>query len=105
MYGLLKGLRIVEGAAFIAGPSCGLYFAQMGAEVVRFDAIGGGPDSKRWPLAANGASLYWEGLNKGARRDGNWRNNWRPPATGCSSRIIRWKDFCLTPSWRQNGPT
>lgn len=67
MYGLLKGLRIVEGAAFIAGPSCGLYFAQMGAEVVRFDAIGGGPDSKRWPLAANGASLYWEGLNKGKK--------------------------------------
>ena len=68
MYGLLKGLRVVEGAAFIAGPSCGLYFAQMGAEVVRFDAIGGGPDSRRWPLAQkNGASLYWEGLNKGKK--------------------------------------
>jgi len=67
MYGLLKGLRIVEGAAFIAGPSCGLYFAQMGAEVVRFDSIGGGPDAKRWPLAGNGASLYWEGLNKGKK--------------------------------------
>jgi 2-methylfumaryl-CoA isomerase len=67
MYGLLQGLRVVEGAAFIAGPSCGLYLAQMGAEVVRFDAIGGGPDAKRWPLAANGTSLYWEGLNKGKK--------------------------------------
>jgi len=67
MYDLLRGLRIVEGAAFIAGPSCGLYFAQMGAEVVRFDAIGGGPDAKRWPLAENGASFYWEGLNKGKK--------------------------------------
>jgi 2-methylfumaryl-CoA isomerase len=67
MYGLLNGLRIVEGAAFIAGPSCGLYLAQFGAEVVRFDQIGGGPDSKRWPLAENGASQYWEGLNKGKK--------------------------------------
>jgi 2-methylfumaryl-CoA isomerase len=67
MYDLLKGLRVVEGAAFIAGPSCGLYLAQMGAEVIRFDQIGGGPDAGRWPLAPNGASLYWEGLNKGKK--------------------------------------
>jgi 2-methylfumaryl-CoA isomerase len=64
MYDLLKGLRVIEGAAFIAGPTCGLYLAQLGAEVIRFDNIGGGPDFRRWPLAANGASLYWEGLNK-----------------------------------------
>lgn len=67
MYGLLRGLRVVEGASFIAGPSCGLHLAQMGADVIRFDQIGGGPDFKRWPLAPNGTSLYWEGLNKGKR--------------------------------------
>jgi 2-methylfumaryl-CoA isomerase len=67
MYGLLKGLRVVEGAAFIAGPSCGLHLAQFGAEVLRFDNIGGGPDFGRWPLAADGSSLYWEGLNKGKK--------------------------------------
>ncbi|WP_327754068.1 CoA transferase [Sphingobium sp. SJ10-10] len=67
MYELLKGLRVVEGAAFIAGPSCGLHLAQMGAEVIRFDAIGGGPDYRRWPVAPNGDSLYWEGLNKGKK--------------------------------------
>jgi 2-methylfumaryl-CoA isomerase len=65
MYGLLKGLTIIEGAAFIAGPSCGLHLAQMGARVIRFDQIGGGPDSARWPIGPNGQSLYWEGLNKG----------------------------------------
>ncbi|WP_176595838.1 MULTISPECIES: CoA transferase [Sphingobium] len=67
MYELLKGLRVVEGAAFIAGPSCGLHLAQMGAEVIRFDAIGGGPDYRRWPVAPSGDSLYWEGLNKGKK--------------------------------------
>jgi len=64
MYDLLKGLRVVEGSAFIAGPTCGLYLAQLGAEVIRFDNIGGGPDFRRWPLAPGGGSLYWEGLNK-----------------------------------------
>lgn len=67
MYDLLKGLRVVEGSAFVAAPTCGLYLAQMGAEVIRFDNIGGGPDYRRWPLADNGASLYWEGLNKGKK--------------------------------------
>ena len=67
MYDLLKGLRVVEGSAFVAAPTCGLYMAQMGAEVIRFDNIGGGPDYRRWPLADNGASLYWEGLNKGKK--------------------------------------
>jgi 2-methylfumaryl-CoA isomerase len=41
--------------------------AQLGADVIRVDPIGGGPDSDRWPLAPNGKSLYWAGLNKGKR--------------------------------------
>lgn len=65
MYDLLSGLRVVEASAFVAGPSCGLHLAQLGAEVIRIDQIGGGPDFRRWPLdPESGASLYWEGLNK-----------------------------------------
>ena len=67
MYDLMKGLTVVEAAAFIAGPTCGLYLGQFGAEVIRIDQIGGGPDFRRWPLAPSGASLYWEGLNKGKK--------------------------------------
>jgi 2-methylfumaryl-CoA isomerase len=67
MYNLLSGMRIVEGASFIAAPLCGLTFVQLGADVIRFDPIGGGPDFRRWPLAPSGTSFYWEGLNKGKR--------------------------------------
>ena len=67
MYQLLSGLRVVEAAAFVAGPTGGLYLAQMGAEVIRIDQIGGGPDYRRWPLTNAGDSLYWEGLNKAKR--------------------------------------
>jgi len=68
MYDLLSGLTVVEAAAFVAGPTGGLYMAQMGATVIRIDPIGGGPDYRRWPLApGQNDSLYWEGLNKGKR--------------------------------------
>jgi len=67
MYSHLQGLRVVEGSSFVAAPSCGLYLAQLGAEVIRFDQIGGGPDFRRWPKAESGASFYWEGLNKGKK--------------------------------------
>ncbi|MDH7640137.1 CoA transferase [Sphingomonas oryzagri] len=67
MYDLLKPLRIVEASSFVASPSAGLYLAQMGAEVIRVDQIGGGPDFNRWPKSDAGASLYWEGLNKGKK--------------------------------------
>ena len=68
MYSLLQGMRVVEAASFIAAPSCALHLAQMGAEVVRIDQTGGGPDFGRWPLSpGDGRSLYWEGLNKGKK--------------------------------------
>jgi 2-methylfumaryl-CoA isomerase len=64
---LLDDLRIVEISAFIAAPLGGMTMAQMGAEVIRIDPIGGGLDFARWPVAKNGASLYWAGLNKAKR--------------------------------------
>jgi 2-methylfumaryl-CoA isomerase len=64
---ILAGLRIVEGSAFVAAPLCGLTLAQLGADVIRFDQVGGGPDYTRWPLAADGQSLLWAGLNKNKR--------------------------------------
>ena len=67
MYQLLTGLRIVECASFIAAPSCALHMQQFGAEVIRIDPVGGGPDFRRWPLSPEGRSFYWEGLNKGKR--------------------------------------
>jgi 2-methylfumaryl-CoA isomerase len=65
--GLLSGVRVIEGSAFVAAPSGGMTLAQLGADVIRFDQIGGGLDYKRWPLTADGTSIYWAGLNKGKR--------------------------------------
>jgi 2-methylfumaryl-CoA isomerase len=67
MTGILAGLRIVEGSAFIAAPLGGMTLAQLGADVIRFDDINGGLDSDRWPITKDGRSIYWAGLNKGKR--------------------------------------
>ena len=67
MNAILEGLRIVEGAAFVAAPLCGMTLAQQGADVIRFDPLEGGLDARRWPVTARGKSLYWAGLNKGKR--------------------------------------
>jgi 2-methylfumaryl-CoA isomerase len=65
--GILSGLRVVEGSAFVAAPLGGMTLAQLGADVIRFDQLGGGLDYTRWPLAESGQSLFWAGLNKGKR--------------------------------------
>jgi len=67
MNGILAGMRVVEGSAFVAAPLGGMTLAQLGADVIRFDPIGGGLDRTRWPVTDEGESLFWAGLNKGKR--------------------------------------
>lgn len=64
---VLAGLRVIEFSAFVAAPLGGLSLAQLGAEVIRVDPPGGNIDIGRWPLNAEGRSLYWASLNRGKR--------------------------------------
>jgi 2-methylfumaryl-CoA isomerase len=63
----LSDLTVVEVSSFVAAPLCGMTLSQLGAQVIRIDPIGGASDVQRWPLAADGTSIYWTGLNKGKR--------------------------------------
>ncbi|MGV3760564.1 MAG: CoA transferase [Actinomycetota bacterium] len=63
----LRGVQVIEGSAFVAAPLGGMTLAQMGADVIRVDAIGGGLDYHRWPVNEAGNSFFWAGLNKGKR--------------------------------------
>ena len=67
MQPILTGMRIIEGSAFIAAPMCGMTLAQLGADVIRFDQIGGGIDYRRWPVTDKNNSIYWAEMNKGKR--------------------------------------
>ncbi len=63
----LAGVRVVEISSFVAVPLAGMTLAQLGAEVLRVDPVGGAADYHRWPLTEAGDSIYWAGLNKGKR--------------------------------------
>ena len=59
MSGILSGVRVVEGSAFVAAPLAGMTLAQLGADVIRFDQIGGGLDYRlvkgiAWRLQGDG---------------------------------------------------
>jgi len=63
----LAGLRVVEISAFVAAPLAGMTLAQLGADVIRIDPLGGNIDIHRMPHAPGGDSIYWASLNKGKR--------------------------------------
>jgi 2-methylfumaryl-CoA isomerase len=63
---ILNGFRVVELSAFVAAPLGGATLAELGAEVIRIDPLGGGIDANRWPIRDR-KSLYWTGLNQGKR--------------------------------------
>lgn len=67
MKGILSGMRVVEASAFVAAPLGGMTLAQLGADVIRIDGIGGGLDYHRWPVTEENVSLFWAGLNKSKR--------------------------------------
>jgi 2-methylfumaryl-CoA isomerase len=64
---LLSGVAFVERSAFVAAPLAGKTLAQLGACVLKVDDVRGGPDWTRWPLGADGRSLYWAELNRGKK--------------------------------------
>src|ERR1700758_3948229 len=63
--GILSGFRLIEGSAFVAAPLGGMTLAQLGADVISFDQLGGGLDHGSWPLAETAYSLFWARLNQG----------------------------------------
>ncbi len=67
MQAILSGMRVVEASAFVAAPLGGMTLAQLGADVIRVDNIGGGLDYRRWPVTEDNTSLFWAGLNKSKR--------------------------------------
>ncbi|MGH7097460.1 MAG: CaiB/BaiF CoA transferase family protein [Stellaceae bacterium] len=63
MTGVLKGVRVLDFGRYIAGPFCAALLADLGAEVIRIERIGGGEDRRLIPV---GAGPGHEGGDDGA---------------------------------------
>ena len=67
---LLKGIRVIDFTDFLAGPYISMYFADMGADVIKFENLrsGGNFVRRTRPHEANsGLSMYFQNLNRNKR--------------------------------------
>ena len=67
---IMSGIRVLDFTDFLAGPYLGMYFADMGADVIKIENLRAGGNFTRGarPKEENtGISMYWHNLNRGKR--------------------------------------
>jgi crotonobetainyl-CoA:carnitine CoA-transferase CaiB-like acyl-CoA transferase len=64
--GVLDGIRVLDFGRFIAGPFCAALFADLGAEVIRIERLGGGEDRSFIPVGAgpDGGGAMFLAMNR-----------------------------------------
>ncbi|MEE8302935.1 MAG: CaiB/BaiF CoA-transferase family protein [Candidatus Tectomicrobia bacterium] len=64
MTGALTGVRVIESTQHLAGPSCAMFLADMGAEVIKIERPGQGDASRLLGKLQNGESPMYTSLNR-----------------------------------------
>ena len=68
MPGPLAGLKVIELSQIMAGPTCGMLLADMGAEVIKVERIPGGDDTRTYSEpSVNGESAAFMMMNRNKR--------------------------------------
>ena len=64
---VLSGIRVLDFGRYIAGPYCAALLADLGADVIRIERIGGGED--RWvaPVGPDGVGAMYLAMNRNKR--------------------------------------
>jgi len=67
MTNVLEGIRVLDFGRYIAGPYCAALLADLGADVIRIERLGGGED--RWvaPIADDGVGALYVTMNRNKR--------------------------------------
>jgi crotonobetainyl-CoA:carnitine CoA-transferase CaiB-like acyl-CoA transferase len=64
---VLDGYKIIDFTQIVAGPTCTLMLAEMGAEVIKIEMAPGGDPSRTGPFQIDGRSGYFVQHNRGKR--------------------------------------
>ena len=92
MPGAIEDIKVVDLSRFISGPYCGLLLADMGADVIKVEKIGG-EDARALPPFAGKESLYIAALNRNKRAITlDYRH---PCAADVLRRLIQWADILI----------
>lgn len=76
--GPLSGMRVLELAQIMAGPTCGMLLADMGADVVKVEKLPGGDDARGYKQpSVNGVSAPFMMLNRNKRALALNLKHWR----------------------------
>lgn len=62
----LAGIRVLDVTKVLAGPMCGQYLGDLGADVIKVETVGSGDDTRSWPphVAGDGAVFLSANRNK-----------------------------------------
>jgi len=67
MQSALAGIQVIDSTLFLAGPSCSMFLADMGADVVKIEPPGAGDASRILGRLQNGESPMFTALNRNKR--------------------------------------
>lgn len=67
MANVLEGIRVLDFGRYIAGPFCGALLADMGADVIRIDRVGGSEDRFVMPVTEQGDGAVYLQSNRNKR--------------------------------------
>ena len=60
----LQGLKVLDFTRVYSGPYCTMLMADLGAEVIKIEAVGRGDDTRAFAPIKNGQSGYFTYLNR-----------------------------------------
>jgi crotonobetainyl-CoA:carnitine CoA-transferase CaiB-like acyl-CoA transferase len=97
--GPLAGVKVLELAQIMAGPTCGLMLADLGADVIKVERVPGGDDTRRMNRpSVNGESAAFMAMNRNKR--GIALNLKLPAAREALKRMVAQADV-LTENYRK----
>jgi crotonobetainyl-CoA:carnitine CoA-transferase CaiB-like acyl-CoA transferase len=99
MAGPLAGVKVLELAQIMAGPTCGMLLADLGADVIKVERIPGGDDTRTMDRPkVNGESAAFMAMNRNKR--GIAFNLKLPAAQAALKRMVKQADV-LTENYRK----
>ena len=63
----LKGIRVLDLSKVLAGPLCGQYLGELGADVTKIEPVGTGDDTRAWQPQQSGQSAHFFSVNHNKR--------------------------------------